>query len=479
MRSITRALLVSILAGVAIVVLIAGAVVFAVARSALRAQLDATLSDRAHAIGLLVIDEDGTLEFEYDRPPTERDFGVLVRITDESGRTVTQSPGWPITQGPNAPPAPGVAVYRPITPGDGPAARLATLSMHATAEAPSPDAADRRLSDRLVVVEVIGRVDQLRRAELVVFASLVVGGLTAALGSSFVVWMGVRRGLAPVRELSEAVATVEPGALRLAERAEPYPEELGPIVAALEQMLARLDAAMQRERRFTDAAAHELRTPIAELRTMTDIADRWPEPDRLRRVIGEAREVVDEMEGLLASLLAVARGGTPDDQALEHVALLPATRAAGEDAMARVRPEGGLTWTFEGDEGACWLGPRAAVTAVLRNLLDNAAAYTPAGGSVHVAVSNSAEGVTLVLENGPVSLDAAEVESMFEPFWRGDASRTDRSHRGLGLTIVDSLTSVMGIERAVGRTDDGFLRVVLRQTRSQARARRARGAAVP
>lgn len=466
MRSITRSLVGWILAGLAAVVVASGGVVFAAARTSLRAQLDATLEDRARAMGLLVIDEDGVLEFEYDHPPSEADFGVCVRLTDDTGRVITGSPDWPIDGPAPGPRATGEPEFTTVTAGGGPWRRV-VLAMHPTAEADAehgPGGAGRRFTGRVVLVEVVGRTRPVERAECAVLAALGAGGVIALAGSCVAVWLGVRRGLRPVRELGAAVERIGPDDLRLPGRGAAYPAELTPITAGLEGMLARLDEAMVRERRFTDAAAHELRTPIAELRTMTDVAGRWPEPERLRRVVDETRAVAVEMEGLLESLLAVARGGDYGGGTPETVALLEMARRVG--ACVREHMAGrGLAWTVGGDETAAWHAPPAAVTAILRNLLDNAAAYTGEGGEVRVEVTDGEGGAALGVSNRPVTLDAEEVGRMFEPFWRADAARTDRGRRGLGLAIVNSLAAAWGLERSVELTEEGWFEVTLRQAR--------------
>lgn len=462
MTSITRTLLLWILAGVLAVVLVSGAVVYSIASAALRAQFDAALADRARAMGLLVIDEGGELEFEYDHPPTEADFGVRVRLSDESGRAIAQSPDWPIAAPPPPPPPLGEIVCRSLDLDGASAARVAMLAMHPTAEDQPPAAGARPVTARLVRVEVVGRTDRVRHAQRAVLGSLLAGGAVALLGASGAVWLGIRRGLAPLRELGGALGAIEPDALRLPERSPPYPDELRPIVRSLSQMLSRLGAAMQRERRFTDAAAHELRTPIAELRTMTDVAERWPEPERLRRVVRESRAVIDEMEALLGSLLAVARGAPSEAGPSEPVALLAAVRREADAARPTAAP-GPLAWTIEGDAHAAWVAPPAAVTAIVRNLVHNAAAYTPAGGSVRITVSASPEGSVLEVANGPVSLGPDDVEHIFEPFWRADGPGTDRRHRGLGLAIVDALAEAAGIAREAHLSEDGTVRVTLRQ----------------
>jgi two-component system sensor histidine kinase QseC len=304
-------------------------------------------------------------------------------------------------------------------------------------------------------------MDDVRRAETAVLIALAVGGLLAIIGSAVAVWLGIRRGLIPVRRLGRAVEEIDTRELALDDGRGPYPQELRPIVSALEGLLARLRGAMERERRFTDAAAHELRTPIAELKTITDVADRWPEPERLHRSVKDAQIVVRQMEDLLESLLAAARGATADGhQAVEAVNLIPLARAVSAEAAERLH-RSDVSWSFEGEDDASWDGPRGVIVALVRNLIDNAAEYTPAGGAVRVRALMNGRATAFEVENGPVALEDSEIDRIFEPFWRADASRTDRAHRGLGLSIVESLAAALGLRPTATITPERHLRVRL------------------
>lgn len=218
---------------------------------------------------------------------------------------------------------------------------------------------------------------------------------------------------------------------------------------------------MERERRFTDAAAHELRTPIAELRTISDVADRWPEPERLRRSVTEARAIADEMEALLESLLAVARGGKAyESQPAESVMVLPLARSIAESKLEQFRRRG-VSCALDGEDDAHWHGPRGAILAILRNLIENAAEYTPDGGSVRISATTNDGSTSFAIENGPMSLQPDQAVHIFEPFWRADTARSDREHRGLGLSIVATLADALQLRRDVAVTPERRLRISL------------------
>src|SRR4029434_3384137 len=124
-----------------------------------------------------------------------------------------------------------------------------------------------------------------------------------------------------------------------------------------------------------------------------------------------------------------------------------------------------ISWSFAGNDDLAWHGPPGVIIAIVRNLNDTAAEYTPVWGAVRVRADANHDSTAFEVENGPVSLKTSEVDRMFEPFWRADGSRSDRNHRGLGLTIVESLASAMKLDRDVAMTADGRLRVRLSSKR--------------
>jgi signal transduction histidine kinase len=456
--SLRRALFAYILSGLLAVLLLTGFGVMLVARAGLRAQLDAALVARARTFAALVVEEDGGLEFEYDGSIRESDLGAMVRISCEGGRVLAQSPGWPEDAALPSPSASPVAVGFRV------GERVLRAVSLAGAASRDPESLDQHddsgeMSGRSIIVEVIGATQTVRRAESALLTALILGGVFAAGATVLAVWFGIRRGLRPVGGLCDELNAMDARSATLGSAPGDYPEELRPIVVSLDHLLGRLREAMARERRFTDGAAHELRTPIAELRTIAEVAERWPEPERQRRAIGEARSVAEETEALLESLLAAARGGAAfASHRSEPVDLLPIVDAAVERSKESFERRG-VACEVGGDAAAAWTGARGAVLALIRNLVDNAAEYTPDGGSIRVRVTEGEAGAVLEVENGPVTLGAADAEKIFEPFWRQDEAREDRVHRGLGLAIVASLAESLGLVHGCEVTSDRRLRV--------------------
>lgn len=434
---------------------------FAIARAGMRERFDESLLVRARTFAGMVVEEprsgteESRLVFEYFGSLGPMDLGVFVRVSTGDGMVLAESPGWQKVWTQQARLGDKAALTElNLGRAAGRGAIVAALATHDPEDAHAQTA--EPTPKRTAVVQVVGLLGEVEETESALAWALVIGGVAAIGGAAAAVWLGVARGLSPLTRLRTELAGIDANEPRAVSGPEHYPEELRPVVATLGDVLLRLRAVVERERRFTDAAAHELRTPISELRTIVDVARRWPDEERMRRSLGEAGAVVEEMGELLEVLLAAARGGAAyAGHEPELVALLPLAREIAGRAVAR-----NVSWSFEGDDTVAWRGARSAITAIMRNLVQNAAEYTPEGGTARVTVKREDEGVVLLVENGPVKLAAADVERMFEPFWRGDAARTDRGHRGLGLFIVAGLCESMGMRREA-RLRDGSLEMTV------------------
>ena len=246
-----------------------------------------------------------------------------------------------------------------------------------------------------------------------------------------VVWLGVGRGLRPLDTMSRAVAKRRPDALApLADQA--LPEELQPLAASLNGLLARLSEALAAQRRFTADAAHELRTPLAALKLQLDLArrdgaDRGAALGDLDAGIARASHVVEQLLTLArVEPEALAQQRSPCDLAAIARDAVVARAALAADksidlGLARAAPS-----VVNGDP--------ASLAILLSNLIDNALRYTPRGGRIDVAVDRDQSGAILsVADTGP-GIPSADRERVFDRFFRGAGSNEPGS--GLGLSIV-------------------------------------------
>ncbi len=267
---------------------------------------------------------------------------------------------------------------------------------------------------------------------------------------ALVVWWLTGRVLAPLERTARAIAAKTPDDLARVD-AQGQPRELLPIVTALNEVLGRLDSALQAERRFTADAAHELRTPLAGLHMHVQLLQRQhPELaapfQKLRADIGRVTALVDSLL-TLARLDPLARAQLTE----QEVALGPlfeTLRAEHADEAARR----GIALALRCEIETLRADPQM-LGIVLRNLVGNALRYCPAGSRVEVEAScHAGRGRIAVRDDGP-GVDEASRRRLTERFFR--VLGTEEGGSGLGLSIVRRIADLHGVELAFGPGLDG------------------------
>jgi two-component system OmpR family sensor kinase len=246
-------------------------------------------------------------------------------------------------------------------------------------------------------------------------------------------WVGVGRGLAPLRAMSLAVAKRRPDALApIGERN--LPEELLPLAASLNDLLARLDAAIGAQRRFTADAAHELRTPLAALKLQLDLARRAGSGEARNAAYDDLDAGVSRASHLVDQLLTLARV-EPEARADRIVDVDLA--ALARDAIvsrAALAAEKGVDLGLAHADALSVRGDPATLAILFSNLIDNAVRYTPRGGRVDVSIVRDGPGaVATVADTGP-GIPVEDRPLVFDRFHRGAGASEPGS--GLGLSIA-------------------------------------------
>jgi signal transduction histidine kinase len=256
------------------------------------------------------------------------------------------------------------------------------------------------------------------------------------------VGMALWTGLAPLRRLAKALAARDPQDLSPLGVQPPH-RELRPLTEAFERLLAQLRHKLERERRFVQEAAHELRTPLAAVTTQAHVLARSDTAGDRRRAEAAMVQMLQRASHLSQQLLDLAvlddEASTPARaQSVDLVPLLEqALASASEPAAAR-----GLELSLDAPEALPAVLPLAAWQSVLHNLLDNALRYVPAGGRIEVALRQLDAGLELrVADDGP-GLPPEWRERAFDRFWRAPGQQVAGS--GLGLAIVQQAARRLG-----------------------------------
>ncbi len=260
----------------------------------------------------------------------------------------------------------------------------------------------------------------------------------------WLVWRLVGREVRFLESTARAVSKRSPDSLEPIGN-QHVPEEIQPLVGALNGLLTRLGAALSQQRQFIADAAHELRTPLTALRLQLQLAERARDGAERERAHAALREGIERAVHLVEQLLALARQD-PDApiEARGTMDLAELARAVVQAHEAAAQHKG-LTLTAHAGDPVPVAGDRAALRTLAENLVDNAIRYTDAGPITVAAYSRDGEAVFEVEDTGP-GIVPAERQRVFDRFYRGETAA--QGGTGLGLAIVRRIA-----ERHGGRVE--------------------------
>jgi len=302
----------------------------------------------------------------------------------------------------------------------------------------------------LQVGKVEADVPRLRALLLTTLAAALILGLpVAALGG----WWLAGRALAPVRAMTETANRIE--AKNLAERLPlpPRNDELGKLAHTFNQLLDRLQAAFQRERRFTADVSHDLRTPLALMKSSIGVALNRPRSaTELQGTLVEIDGQIDRLSGILDASLTLSRADS--GQLGEHFAPLNLSELLvdlAETSTPYAEEERNQTVACDIAADLWVKGDRDYLTRLFLNLLDNAMQYTPPGGTIRLTAAPDGGQIAAVIEDDGPGIAPEDLSHVFDRFYRADKARTGgiREHAGLGLSIAQAIAHAHGGEITV------------------------------
>jgi two-component system, OmpR family, sensor histidine kinase TctE len=407
---------------------------------------DRTLVEVAREVSLHLRGVNGGLTL--DMPPEARRV-LLVDPVDRINFEVTTADGRRIDGEPLAP-ANGGAVKRRTPEAfydgmfDGEEVRIVELRLE-------PDPASGRAGAVVRVAETKIKRNELAREILL---SVVLPQVLLILIACVVVWVGVVRGLSPLQRLQRAVAS-RSDRDRSPVAVDNVPGEVSPLLHSINELLSRLDHVLTLQSRFVSDAAHQLKTPMAALKTQFEVALRETDPQRMREALQEIHPRLDRLSRLVSQLLSLARN-EPDAVSAVTMAPLDLDALVLDVATGWV-PEALKKHIDLGFEGAGRpvqvSGDPVRLRELLDNLLDNAVRYSRDGGRITVRVSAAPPTVD-VNDDGP-SIPPEERARVFERFHRLLGSGQDGS--GLGLAIAQEIAHLHRGEITLGEdTTDGI-----------------------
>lgn len=275
--------------------------------------------------------------------------------------------------------------------------------------------------------------------------------------------LSVRRTLRPVQDLARDLDVRHADDLR-AVRGGDLPDDLQPVVVATNRLFERIGAALENERRLTADAAHELRTPLAALRAQWEAAQLAPTDATRARAMSQVGVGIDRLSHLVGQLLALAGAESMQSSAMKQdVSWQAVARAALSDCLPLMEARGSdVEVHWPADAGAAplpLLGDETLLGTLLRNLIDNALRYAPAGSHVNVRFAPD----RVVVEDSGPGVPPDDLLRLGQRFHRGE--RREQAGSGLGLSIVRRIALLHGLDVVFANRDDAAsgLRVEVRR----------------
>ncbi|HJV95018.1 MAG TPA: sensor histidine kinase N-terminal domain-containing protein [Albitalea sp.] len=345
---------------------------------------------------------------------------VFYRVVGPDGKTLTGYDDLPL---PTRPPPPAdaavlysaqyhgeltnlVALYRQIYGGT--QTQRAVIVVAETGES-------RAALSRQIVVESLARQ----------------GLLIAAAG--ILLWLGLGRGLRPLARLRDSLMNRSSADLSPIDQTS-VQREVQPLIEALNQHTARIEKLIASRQRFIADASHQMRTPLAEMRTQIEYSLRQQRPELAHGTLQDLQHGIDGLARMIAQMLLLARSD-PDVLDERQVGLVNLTSLARDTALEFVPAarKKAIDLSFEeGRDDVFASGNEQLLHELIVNLIDNAILYTPANGMITVRVFEREAATLEVEDNGP-GIPPEERDKVFERFYRGTASAPGS---GLGLAIV-------------------------------------------
>jgi two-component system sensor histidine kinase QseC len=272
------------------------------------------------------------------------------------------------------------------------------------------------------------------------------------------VWLAIGWGLRPLQNMAQIIRARHADSLEPLQLV-PLPIELEPMQAALNRLLSQVETVLQRERRFIADAAHEMRTPLAVLRIHAQNAMQATSDTQRRESLDFLVVGVDRLTRVVNQLLTMARvepelakrNWRPVD--LESVA---------RETLAELTPwilGKGLEVSFDvSGTGFRTTSDAGAIEIALQNLVTNAANFSPPGGQIKVALSDTGTHFVLSVEDQGPGIDEKQIARLFERFY----TRDNPEGAGLGLAIVEMIANRLDGQVTIENRDDGGLRATLR-----------------
>jgi len=448
MRSLRARLLVGVISGMALLLVVFSIIIYAVIRRALVNQFDASLAATARILAASVEYEDEKIELELDfqkMPEFQRaERPAYYQLWRDDGTVAARSPslGTDALLGPEG--SLGAAVFQALQTRSGHPGRAVALKFRPKIE--GRDANQQPANQQLLTLVVARDASGLHSNLQFLGWLLLIASVGTITLSFLVAALVVRQGLSPLNSLAANIAAITEDNLTARISTEPIPTEMVPIEDQLNDLLSRLEASFNRERHFTADVAHELRTPLAGMRSILEVTlARIRDVNEYQASLSDCLAISRNMQRMVDNLLTLARIDAHQITfRREEIQLAELVNSSWRPFSDRALERGIVFDNRVPAETTCQSDPDS-LSMVLSNLLDNAVEYTNEGGQIWTTGDQDQDCVEITVANTGCRLTNEEISQALDCFWRRDSSRSDTgAHCGLGLALVQRLIKALG-----------------------------------
>lgn len=329
---------------------------------------------------------------------------------------------------------------------------LFPVASHFADETPDDDDYDDPKPEYLIL-EVAETRNARREIVTHIVISVLLPQLILIICGGIAVWFGIKQGLYPLQQLSRALSSRSPTDLSPVSEST-APTEVRPLVGAINDLLKMLNDEIERERRFVANAAHQLRTPLAGLKTYADLALKMNEDESVRSVLAQLHTGINRMSNLIVRLLTLARSEPGVSQTARQITDLSEIVSSVTEDLVPLSIEKKVDLGFESPHESIYIdGDPVGLRELVTNIIENAVIYNQEGGKVTVRVSKLRSPTLSVEDNGP-GIPEKERDLVFERFYR--ILRDGASGSGLGLAIVREIANSHNAKVEVKEGTDGI-----------------------
>jgi two-component system, OmpR family, heavy metal sensor histidine kinase CusS len=465
MRSLQSRLVIGTAVGTTVVLLVSGALLYVLVRSWLLGEFNRALADKARTLGTLVeqhvdglrveFDNDDMPEFRGRAKPEYFEFWLPGNLPTRRSESLGAKDLSRLTVTSSDP------IYRRITLPDGRAGRSVEITFQPRREfrsnIPNPPPPEEVT---LVVARETAGIDKvlgyLRGLLLAI-------GATAVLAAIALLTAIVRHGLKPMDRLAKQISAVGVAGLSARVHMPTAPTEMRPAIDRLNDLLKRLEDAFNRERSFTADVAHELRTPLAGLRSTLEVSmSKARTPREYQSAMQDSVVIIEQMQTMVDNLLSLARIEAGQDTPRNGpVRLGKLLQECWNPLEERARAKNlDVKWQMAQNDGL--VSDREKLRLVLQNVLDNAVSYANVGGWIAIESTQHDHSLLLSIANSGSTLSLDETKRAFDRFWRRDTARSSTGlHCGLGLSLVKKLSTLLGGSATADFAEGGMFRLTL------------------